>query len=265
MTPPGPEAVLLREIADAVASLVRKSDRSEFGRKLGMGADGTPTKWVDDVAEREVLRLVEQSDVELNVLSEESGFVDHGAERTLVVDPIDGTTNALRGIPVFCVSLAICTDRLADVDLALVRNVPTGETFEATRDEGATLDGRTLTAEAAGDGRFMVSLRAGRGGLDPARLDELFDAMNVRDHRHLGSATLEMCYVAQGALDLYVLPHRSLRVTDVAASALVLREAGGFVVDLDGQDLDMPLDIQARTPVVAARTRRGLDVLEVLA
>src|SRR5438093_6203908 len=89
---------LLLELADAVARAVA-SFQGDPAAVTGTGAYGTPTQAIDKAAEDAVLHTLEYDGSDLNVLSEEAGFVDRGGSRTLILDPIDGTYNAVRGIP----------------------------------------------------------------------------------------------------------------------------------------------------------------------
>ena len=96
-----PMMEVLVSIADAVMDAVRNIPRNvDLGEEICMGADGTPTSQVDKIAENTVLMYIASHKVPLNVLSEEIGFVDNGAKDTLILDPIDGTRNAVLGIPV---------------------------------------------------------------------------------------------------------------------------------------------------------------------
>lgn len=254
------EERLLLEIADAVEGLVKKSARADFGREIGMGADGTPTKAVDDLAEKEVLRIVESSrEVRVNVLSEEAGFVDRGADATLVVDPIDGTTNAARGLPLYCIALAIGSKRLSDVRYGLVRNIPTGDTYVARRGKGAWRNGERLSVRAFDREDAIVSPELG----PYAKREAIWLAAQKYWVRSFGSAALEMCFVAEGALDMYYFAPEKLRVTDIAASALIVREAGGRVYNASGEHLDCDLSLTPRTSVVAVGDDAALEVLEV--
>lgn len=257
------EESLLETIADAVEDRIGAAADRRFSQRTGMGADGTPTKWVDRIAEEVILDHVEEADVPLNVLSEEAGFVDHGADRTLVTDPIDGTTNASRGIPVYCTSLAVGSGSLSSVDLGLVRNIPTGQTYRARAGEGATLDGEPIEPAEYDLERAAISTAVARER-NPEALSRALERGDFRDFRHLGSATLEMCFVAQGALDAYWHPTEALRVMDVAASTLVVREAGGHVLDAAGDDLDMPLGMKTRRSVLAVGDPAVLDHIEVI-
>lgn len=237
---------LLREMADAVARVVRESPPDRFGEELGIGADGTPTKMVDDIAEQEILRILRARKTgRLNLLSEEAGFVDLKGERLLVADPVDGTTNAARGIPFYCVSLAIGRKTLADVDVGLVQNLCTGDRYEAVAGQGATLNGRRLQVRAPTGKDAVWGVTHGKDATAPASgVTRIF-----------GASALEMCLVASGALDGYHYPKPILRIIDVAASTLIVREAGGVVLDRAGADLDLPLSLVPRFGLTAAPTR----------
>src|SRR5437016_7625392 len=112
---------LLLEIADAVQHAV-EAFHGDPAEVVGRGADGAPSARIDRLAEETVLRVLDYEGAALNVLSEEAGFIDRGGKATLVLDPIDGTHNAIRGVPAYSVSLAIGHERLSDVQEALVRD-----------------------------------------------------------------------------------------------------------------------------------------------
>ncbi|MFA5860174.1 MAG: inositol monophosphatase family protein [Candidatus Thermoplasmatota archaeon] len=233
-----PRLRLLRGMADAVARVVREAPPERFGVELGMGADGTPTKMVDDLAEKEILAHLKRSKAKLNLLSEEAGYVDLKGQKLLVADPIDGTTNAARGIPFYCVSLAIGKKDLSDVEAGIVLNLATGDKFEALAGKGATLNGKPLKVRAE-DKELIVSSTLLTKGV----------------HRSFGASALEMCLVASGALDCYHYPKPVLRIIDVAASTLIVREAGGVVLDRAGKDLELPLSLVPRFGLTAASSR----------
>ena len=234
---------LLREMAEAVARVVKEAPFEQLGHELGMGADGTATKHVDDLAEREILRLLRERDARLNLLSEEAGYVDLKGDRVLVADPIDGTTNAVRGVPFYCVSLAVARRTVSDAEVALVQNLCTGDRYEAVRGQGATLNGRPLRVREA-EKALLLSVGFERGS--EAKLPPKGTI------RSLGASALEICLVGSGALDAYDYPKPILRVIDVAGAALVCREAGGVVLARDGSDFDQPLSLVPRFGLVAA-------------
>src|SRR5437867_5677168 len=117
---------LLLELAEAVQHAVAElvEDPAEV---VGRGADGAPSTRIDRVAEAAVLRVLEYEEARLNVLSEEAGFIDRGGDATLVLDPIDGTHNALRGVPAYSVSMAVGRSHLADIEEGLVRDLVRSE------------------------------------------------------------------------------------------------------------------------------------------
>ena len=235
-----PRLRLLRTMASAVARVVKETPPERFGAELGMGADGTPTKMVDDLAEREILAVLREGDTGLNLLSEEAGYVDLGGSKVLVADPIDGTTNAARGIPFYCVSLAIGERDLSDVEAGLVMNLATGDVFEAVKGGGATLNGKRIRVRPQGGERvYSVGLPKG-------------DAAPPGILRSFGASALEMSLVGSGALDAYHYAKPILRIIDVAAATLIVREAGGVVLDRAGKDLELPLSLGPRFGLTAA-------------
>lgn len=246
---------LLLELADAVQHAVAEiaGDPAEV---LGQGADGAPTTRIDRVAEDAVLRVLDYEGASLNVLSEEAGYIDRGGKATLVVDPIDGTHNAIRGVPAYSVSLGIGRNRLSDIEEGLVRDLVSGATYYATKGQGANLNGRSIRVRPYDPKDLLFGVYLGtHAHADAARVAAL-----ARRVRVLGAASLDLCLVARGAADLYYMHSAvhdtKLRVVDIAAATLIVREAGGHVLDLGGQDLDLPLTPAARTDLVAVGDRR---------
>lgn len=237
----------LVRIALAVREVVQESSRENWGTTVGMGADGTPTKWIDDVAEKALIAEMDRAGVDANILSEEAGFIDREGRDLLVADPVDGTHNAVRGIPFYCVSLALARDRLHDVSEGVVVNATTGDVYHAQRGKGATLNGRPIKVRPWREGSDTVGVYLG-----PEAPEASFELVKVpRRVRGLGAAALEISLVAAGALDGYVQWGNPLRCTDVAAGALILREAGGELYDYAGAVLDMPLNSSSRRDVTA--------------
>lgn len=233
----------MRRMADAVAQVVRDATPEDFGRELRMGADGTPTKHVDAIAEQAILDLLPERGLDL--LSEEVGLVQRGGDRILVVDPIDGTTNAVRGIPFYCVSIAVGRKTLGDIEAGIVMNLCTGDVYEAVKGQGATLNGRQVRVRE--DGKQRVVATSGM------RREETPGGRAIL--RSFGASALEMCLVGAGSLDGYHYAKPILRIIDVAASTLIVREAGGVVLDSKGDDLELPLTLAPRFELTAAATR----------
>lgn len=250
----------LKDIALAVksetASLAASGrDPSEH---LYTGADGTSTKLIDKVAEDVILAMT--AGKALNVLSEEAGLVDRGGELTLVIDPVDGTNNAVWGLPLYAVSLALGRTSVGDVEAGLVMNLVTGDTFSAVKGKGARFNGEPIRTRP-----FVERTSVFSGYVGKKAPDRYLDLLRVpAKARYLGSSALEMCYVAKGSFDLFVQSRQNTRVIDIAASCLILREAGGEVYD-DGLNVfDMGFDLKERRAVVAVGDDAVLAVVRPL-
>jgi len=252
---------LLADLAAAAQSAVDhlSGDPAEI---LGRGADGAPSSRLDRVAEAAVLKRLEERDAPVDVLSEEAGFVDRDGDALLVLDPVDGTHNALRGIPAFSVSLALGHTRLGDVEEGLVRDLVSGAVYHAVRGQGATLNGKPIHTKPFDPEDVLFSVYLGTNAEpDAARV-----AAMARRVRNLGAASLDLCLVARGAADVYFMHSREerlkLRACDIAAGTLIVREAGGLVLDLAGRDLDIPLTADAHTDLVAVGDRKAWEAIQ---
>lgn len=178
----------------------------------------------------------------VGVLSEESGR--HHPERNVcvVVDPVDGSTNASRRIPWFATSLAAVDP--SGLVAALVVNQATGTRYAAVRGGGATRDGSAIgvsVVEEVGDSMLLLNGHAPRH-------------MGWRQYRALGAAALDLCLVAEGAVEAFVdLARDNLAPWDYLGAMLIVEEAGGVVFDVDGRDL-LVVDHHVRRNPVAAGT-----------
>ncbi len=232
---------LLRAAADAAgAALSAGLDWSVSG--------GHPGQHVGDVVVDEAVRSV-LDPAPVGVLSEESGF-DRGSHAVVVVvDPVDGSTNASLGIPWYATSL--CAVDEDGPRVALVRNQATGVTFEAIRGGGARRDGHPVRSSGATDlGDAIIGLN-GRSR----------SHWGWRQYRSFGAAALDLCAVASATLDGFADCTRdSLGVWDYAGAMLICSEAGAVVRDALGRDL-LVLDPAARRTPVAAATLSLLDQL----
>jgi len=248
------------ELAEAVDRAVREL-AEDPGEVVGRGADGAPSHRIDRVAEQAVLRFLDYEDVKVDVLSEEAGRLNRGGEGLLVLDPIDGTHNAIRGIPAYAVSLALGERTLSDVHEGLVRDLATGATYHARKGHGATLNGRTIRVRRFVPEDALFTMYLGSN----AHPDVAMKTSRARRVRSFGAASLDLCLVARGAADLYYMHSAAvetkLRVVDIAAGILIVREAGGVVEDLEGRDLDLPLRSDPRTDLVAFGDPRAREAI----
>jgi fructose-1,6-bisphosphatase/inositol monophosphatase family enzyme len=203
---------------------------------------------LDLVADAAVLPVLHAAGV--RVLSEESGWTGpDGAAITVVLDPVDGSTNCARGIPYWAISLCALDDR--GPRCALVQNGATGARYSAVRGGGAQLDhGAMAPAPTTEVERAVVAL----SGWPPAPLA-------WRQFRALGSAALALCDVAAGHLDAYLDGHPDQHAPwDYLGALLVCEEAGARVADADGRDL-VTVDAEARRQLAAAGTQELLQLV----
>jgi fructose-1,6-bisphosphatase/inositol monophosphatase family enzyme len=234
---------LLHEAAVAVrAALDSTDDWSLAGTRPGQYHS-------DLTADAAALAVLERAEV--GVLSEESGA--HRTDRDLVVvlDPLDGSTNASRGIPWFAVSL--CAVDAEGARAALVVDLPHGRTFSAVRGGGARVDGLVLQPSGV---TALGEALVGISGF-PAR------PLGWRQYRTLGAAALDLCAVAEGSLDAFVDCSPSAHgAWDYLGGALVCSEAGVPVGDALGRELTVLDPAARRTPVAAATPELFAAVLE---
>jgi fructose-1,6-bisphosphatase/inositol monophosphatase family enzyme len=248
----------LREMALAVEGVMAEhsSSRDAFD-SVGIGADGSETLLIDELAEKAILDIVESMSDGLNVLSEEIGWVDRGARHSLVVDPIDGTYNASVGIPFYSVCLAVGNRTFSDVEEAMVYNLVSGDEFYAVKGEGATLNGRPISTRPYDPEDSLYVLYSGNTASERAhRL-----TTHPRRVRSLGSAALEMCLVAQGCADLFFQDGYPLRITDLAAPGLIVREAGGELFTSACELLEMRINLEDREEILALGDPNALHEL----
>lgn len=240
------EAVLdlLDEAAAAIATAVDAlDDRGLAGTKPWQYR----TDLAADAAAAEVL-----DGAGVGVLSEESGLRNADAEVVVVLDPVDGSTNAARGVPWFATSL--CAVDAVGPLAALVVNLATGERFDAVRGIGARRNGRPIEPSATSAlGESIV----GFSGYPPRYL-------GWRQYRALGALALDLCAVASGVLDGYLDCSPSAHgVWDYLGGALICAEAGATVSDAEGRSL-VVLDPDARRTPVAGGTAALHDELLAL-
>lgn len=224
---------LLHDTADAVAAaLGRVRDWGPSGLRAGQYRADLET----DAAALEVLRSAG-----VGVLSEESG-VEHADRAILViVDPLDGSTNASQGLPWF--ATALCALDADGPRAALVAHQGGGPRFTALRGGGAWCDGRPIAPSSCTEVGVAI---LGLNGL-PAR------HYGWAQYRTLGAASLDLCAVASGVLDGYVdCVNNAHGVWDYAAAALICTEAGAMCGDAFGRDLFVRDPLARRTPVAAA-------------
>jgi myo-inositol-1(or 4)-monophosphatase len=262
---PGP----LDGLRDVLAAHPRTRQRAVETGDRGEGGDRTLV--IDEGAEHAVfaqLDALHAAGHRFTAVSEERGEVDYGGNGVrVVIDPIDGSLNAKRLLPHYALSIAVADGpTMADVAFAYVYDFGAGEEWTATRGEGAQLDGMPLDAalpeRRALDGRLEL---LGIEQADPRHVAAAIEQLEAvaRRVRVIGAIAVTLCQVAAARLD-GMASLLNCRAVDAAAAQLIVREAGGHVAFPrcgDDEPLSAPLDVAARSPVVAARSAETLAAL----
>ena len=224
---------------------------------LGTGAGGDAMKPVDLAAETAIVETLKQHDVSFTLISEESGVKKFGAEAEscfVTIDPIDGTTNLMHGLPFYACSIAVSRKRtLNDVYAGLVADLAHDTVYTAFKGKGAYREGKKIqTSKTASLEEAVVGL-----DLNTYKVKEVVPKLTAltaktKHIRHFGANALELCYVANGLTDAFVDVRGKLRTTDVAAGFLILKEAGGIVTTPDNQALNVELNPKQTMSFIAS-------------
>jgi myo-inositol-1(or 4)-monophosphatase len=223
--------------------------RKEEG--LGKGAGGDTTHPIDKLAEDIVIEEVEKLDIPLTVISEECGTMEiKGGGPRLLMDPIDGSRNAINGVPLFSTSIAIVNgDTIGETSIGYVINLVSGDEYWAVKGEGAFLNGERIWTQQ--DDELKVINYEAR--VPETHIPEI---MKLLSHfpraRCYGSTALDLAFLAQGAFSMFVVPSYS-RSFDFAAGYLLIREAGGVITDIKGNGLEgIGIGVEESSSLLAA-------------
>lgn len=230
-----PDNILNQVILTAkTAGAFIRQERENFSySKVEIKGLNDLVSYVDKTVEELIVR-------ELHAIYKDAGFIVEENTRTekreynWIVDPLDGTTNFIHGIPCYAVSIAL--EYKGEIILGVVYEVSRDECFYAQKDKGAFLDGRAI--EVSSRKTISESLIAtGFPIYDFERIESYLSTLKYfmeRTHglRRMGAASVDLCYVACGRMDAYF--EYNLKPWDVAAGALIVKEAGGGVYDFSG-------------------------------
>jgi myo-inositol-1(or 4)-monophosphatase len=236
---------------DVEAVLERLPTRAEREAVIGSGAGGDETTAIDQAAEDAIVERFRATGA--SIVSEELGFLE-GSETLLVIDPIDGSLNAKRGIPFFSLSIAVADGRtMGDVHFGFVYDFGSGEEWTATRGDGARLNGEPLGApRLTGEIEILVmeATRTDLVAVDAPKVAALAHRLRI-----MGSTALSLCHLAAGRVDA-VCTLKPTRAVDIAAGQLLCREAGLAIELFDSEEPfgAAPLDLEGRSRLAAAGT-----------
>ncbi len=228
--------IAVRAARVAGSLIVRGFENRDDLVKQAKGANDYVTQ-IDKDAEMAIIHKIKQSYPEHSFLGEESGeTAGESAEFQWIIDPLDGTTNFIKGIPHFAVSIALL--HKGRLDQGVVFDPIRGELFTASRGQGAQLNGYRIRASKARDLSETV-LATGLPFKNKTQYADYAISLNKIFHdcgdiRRAGSAALDLAYVAAGRHDGYW--ERGIKPWDIAAGELLVREAGGLVTDFSGNN-----------------------------
>jgi myo-inositol-1(or 4)-monophosphatase len=249
-------------VADIREVLERLPTRIEREPVLQVGVGGDDTTAIDQAAEDAAVARLAELGESFVLVSEELGerVFGSGGPRRVVVDPIDGSVNAKRGIPFFALSLAVAEGpTMGDVVFGYVYDFGSGEEWTAKRGAGAFVNGSPLGALRPKD---TIEILSFEGTTTPAIADRVAAMVNLAGRvRVMGSLALSLCHLAAGRVD-GVVSLKPARSVDIAAAQLLVRECG-LAIDLfeDPPFASAPLDLSARSRVAAAGSRELVEQL----
>jgi myo-inositol-1(or 4)-monophosphatase len=239
----------------------------EAAKGFGVGAGGDTMKKIDLAAEKALVDCLNKHEASCTLVSEESGVKKIGfqpSEYFVTTDPVDGTTNAVHGLPFSANVIAVSKGPyLKDVETAIVTDIFHNITYTAEKNKGAFKNGTKIKPSET------VSIEEAVIGIDlntfkirelQTKLEGLFK--KGKHFRHFGANALEICYVADGSTDAFIDIRGKLRVTDMVASYLILREAGGIMVTPEGEELNVPLVPTQRLSFIAASNQTIYEAIK---
>ncbi len=228
---------------------------------FGVGAGGDISRNIDIVAEKTVLDYLKEIDFECIVLGEECGRVEisNNPKGFVIMDAIDGSANAVRGVPFFCSSLAFATgNKLSSITDGVITDLSNGEMYWASKNKGAFFNNKQIKVHKEDPIYKIVGINTSGATIDMMkRLHPIFE--NHNHTRHFGANALEMALFARGLMDVFIDLRNKIRIQDIAAGYLIVKEAEGLLLDADLNDLDADLSYETKVSFIAAANQKILD------
>ncbi len=255
---------LLKKIAINVYEAIHPILGSKIAaEKSQKGAGGDISMQIDLIAENIVINTLENEKVNILLISEELGEKYMGNkeeaiknQNVLIIDPVDGSNNAVRGIPYCSISIAYAIGKsIKDIKKAVVLDLVSKDIYWAVKGEGAYLNDKKIhvsNLDLSDNCFFELNLPKKNAFKNIERLKPIIE----RFHRIriLGSSALTLCQVAKGSMEAFINLRESNRLVDVAAGFLILKEAGGKFFSIKGVDFDLELSIKTNFPFIACNS-----------
>jgi myo-inositol-1(or 4)-monophosphatase len=228
-----------REAGEAVAKAFSKRSLSEV---IGIGDSGDETIGADNLSEQIVLKRLKEIG-SMEVISEEAGRVVFGKPQyRVVLDPLDGSSNFKRGIPLFSISIEVQTSPALEHTMAVIYEPMNRKMFAAEKGAGAFMDGlriHTNQDRPFKDCLFDLDLHTAADEKKFLKFVEAFRkfGLPLKSFRSIGSCAISLAYTACGTLDGFLDFTKNSRMVDIAAGLLILQEAGGIATDIRGNPI----------------------------
>ncbi len=255
----------LKQIAFSVFDVVNPLlGTKEAAKKNKRGAGGDLSMEIDLIAEKIIIDSLKKADANLLLISEELGEKYLGdkdiakkSQTILIVDPLDGSNNAVRGVPYCSVSIALAIgDSIRDIDKAVVLNLNTKDLYWAEKGRGAYFNDLPISVsdlEITEKCFFELNLPMKKIMKSLQELSPII--RRFYRIRILGSSALTLCQIAKGSMEAFINLRPSNRLVDVAAGMLILKEAGGKIFSVDGTEIDHELSINIKFPFIASNSK----------
>lgn len=256
----------LRKIGKKVLDGISGIRQSPEGRTaLGIGAAGDKSYPIDRKAEEIIISGLSELGEHLTVISEEAGIINikGGGDLNVIIDPIDGSKNAISGIPLFSTSIAAgLGESLDDITVSYILNLVTGDEFWAEKNSGAYCNGEKIHTQEGNQILLTLYETQAPGRNLPRIMPLLSGSAKIRC---LGSTALDMAYLSSGAASIFVSPSQS-RSFDFGGGWLLIKEAGGIVTNISGEDIGgVSLGLNRSSTLLAAANqelhRKALGLL----
>ncbi|MFX0012114.1 MAG: inositol monophosphatase family protein [Candidatus Hermodarchaeota archaeon] len=236
----------------------------EASKKEQRGAGGDISMQIDLIAENNIISYLEKEELDVLLISEEIGEKYIGNkekaienQNVLIVDPIDGSNNAVRGIPYCSVSIAYAIGQtMKDIKKAVVLNLISKDIYWAIKGEGAYMnDKKILVSNLDISDKCFLELDLPKKY--PFKNIEQIKPILQKFYqtRILGSSALTLCQIAKGSMEAFINLRETNRLVDVAAGYLILKEAGGKFFSLQGNYINLELSINAKSPFIASNAK----------
>ena len=253
---------ILREASKKIYENVKDiAGTDDAGGDFGRGAGGDISRNIDIIAEKTVLDYLKEINFECIVLGEECGRVEisKNPKGYIIMDAIDGSANSVRGVPFFCSSLAFATEnKLSSITDGVITNLSSGEMYWASKNKGAFLNESKIQVHNKEPIYKIVGINT--SGASPELMKKLHPIFEQHNHtRHFGANALEMAMFARGLMDIFIDLRNKIRIQDIAAGYLIVKEAGGILLNDKFETLDADLSYETRISFIAAANQKILD------